>query len=71
MKKYAIHPGWINSRFDSDIHYISADRLANLYHLKPGNYIIWDIERPETYLGRDFKDYTHLYPRSDGDYSIK
>lgn len=70
-KKYAIHPGWIKSKTDSDIHYIFASVLAQLYHLKPYEYIIWDSERPETYLGRCFKDYIHLYPRYDGNYEQK
>lgn len=29
--KYVLHPGYIRSRSDGDIHYIGAGQLANLY----------------------------------------
>ena len=31
-----VHPGWVRSKYDDDMHYINADRLAFLYKLKPG-----------------------------------
>ena len=62
MKKWlAIHPGKITYD-DGDEHYISAPRLMELYRVNPDECIVWDRERPETYLGRRWKDYEHLYP---------
>ncbi len=66
--KYAIHPDFITSQADGDFHFIGIGALVHLYKLKPGEYIVWDDLRPETYLGRNSDDYMHLYPRNDGDY---
>jgi hypothetical protein len=67
-EKFAVHPGHITSDTDSDIHHISATELVNLYQLSPGSYIIWDRERPETYEGRIYAEYIHLYPKRNGNY---
>lgn len=61
--KYAIHPGYVVSVHDSDLHYIGIAQLARLYNLGPGEYIVWDSQHPETFLGRNWYDYTHLYPQ--------
>lgn len=66
--KYAIHPGYVTSFRDGDRHYLSASRLAELYGLSKDRYIIWDRSRPETYRGRDWDDFKHLFPRPDGRY---
>ena len=66
---YAIHPGFIISKNDGERHYISALELINLYKLKLGEYIIWDDNLPQTYLGKNLDDYFHLYPRFDGNYN--
>lgn len=70
-KRYAIHPGYVISKTDGDRHYIPAQILADLYGLRPDEYIIWDDQRPETYLGRREEDYVHLYPRYDGNYKLE
>lgn len=66
--KYALHPGWIVSMNDSDMHFISAAQLAGLYGIHHRDYIIWDPERPETFMGRTYNEYIHLGVRSDGNY---
>ena len=65
---YAIHPGYVTSKNDGDLHYIGVAQLVRLYKLRAGEYITWDRNRPETYLGRNKEDYIHLYPRYDSDY---
>lgn len=67
MSKIALHPGYVWST-DGDRHYVSASRLAQLYRLLPGEYIVWDINLRETYLGRNYENYIHLYPEEDGNY---
>lgn len=64
MKKFALHSGYITSINDGDRWKISAQRLVSLYGLLPGEYIIIDFERPETFLGIRNENYIHLYPRS-------
>lgn len=66
--KYALHPGFVKSRSDSDEHFITAGQLAQLYRIHPKDYIVWDDNRPETFMGRSYGDYVHLYPRFDGKY---
>lgn len=68
MKKFALHPGWVRSQSDGDMHYISAAQLAGLYGIHHNEYIIWDPERRETYFGRTWMDYIHLFVKSDGNY---
>lgn len=59
MKEYAIHPG-----FSLDMQFVSAHSLARLHKIAPNNYIVWDINRPKTYLGRRWKDYKHIFVTS-------
>lgn len=68
MTKYALHPGFITSERDGDLHYIGVAQLARLYQLRPSEYIVWDRKRPETYQGREWNDYVHLYPSYRGNY---
>jgi len=71
MKLYALHPGPAFSIHDDDLHYINGRGLADLYGLRPNEYVIWDDQKPQTYLGRKREDYTHLHVRESGNYSIK
>lgn len=68
MKRYAIHPGIVDSKTDRDSHYISSNALMRLYNLAPSQCIIWDEDRPDTIRGRRWEDYIHLFPRYHGDY---
>jgi hypothetical protein len=68
-KKIAVHPGYVFSANDKDIHYISFNTLCNLYGIDSRSAICWDEERPQTYQGRRFEDYYHIYPSRLGLYS--
>ena len=67
MKKYAIHPGYVVSKFDGDEHYITFSQLVILYGLDHRECINWN-EREEITRKRD--DYIHLYPKYDGNYKL-
>ena len=66
---YAIHGDIVVSQRDGDIHFVSAPMLARLYGLQPGQWI--DATRAQSMFGlKNPEDLIHLYPRSDGDYSL-
>lgn len=70
MKKfYAICPGKIMSRYDKQVHYISAGQLARLYGVDIRKCVVIDRSRPESFLGRDLSKYTMLSPRYNGNYN--
>ena len=68
-KKIAVHPGYIMSCNDNDKHYISFKTLCNLYGIDERIAVCWDEKRPETYQGKRYQDYYHIYPRIFGIYS--
>ena len=68
QRKYAIHPNWVQSKWDGQWHYIGYGQLISLYNLNPRECFLWDERRPETYLGRNRKDYKHIYPRDNDNY---
>ena len=67
--KYAVHPGWILSG-DGDKHYIRYTQLMKLYKVPFDKCICWDDNDNNTYLGRSYNDYIHLYPQSNGNYTL-
>lgn len=62
---YALHPGWITSKYDGDQHYIGVAQLARLYKLRHDEYVIWYDDELNP-LKHD--DYIHLYPSYHGSY---
>jgi len=58
----AIHPGFIISVNDGQKHYIGYEQLMHLHELNPKDCIRW--EEPETYLGRNWGDYKHIFATS-------
>jgi len=68
MKKYAVHPGYVPSKNDGDIHFISASKLMKLYGVKPTDCVVCRPDH-ETY-GIQNEDYIHLHPRYHGDYAL-
>jgi hypothetical protein len=62
-RRFAIHPGYIWSKNDDQLHYVGVSQLVKLYMLKPDEYIVWD-----EHLLYKANEYTHLYPRYNGDY---
>jgi len=68
--KYAIHPGYIISSHDGEVHYIGVAQLVKCYGLKVGDFIVIDDKHPESKEGLNMDDYIHLYPRADGKYEL-
>ncbi|MDX1698987.1 MAG: hypothetical protein R3250_00145 [Melioribacteraceae bacterium] len=67
-----IHPGYVRSKNDGQEHYISAQRLANLYKvdLNAPNVRVYDPDKPETTLGVRFSPQDiHLEPLYNGEYN--
>jgi fatty acid desaturase len=63
-KKHAIHPGYVKSQTDGDIHWITYSQLVRLYGLDPNDCVQW------VPFGMNHRYYHHLYPRRDGNYVI-
>jgi len=64
--RFAIHPGTVTSKNDGDRHYVTAHRLASLYQLKTGEWIVWHEKVSEKFY--NWNDYIHLYPSYEGNY---
>lgn len=62
-KRYVVHPGWIRSRYDGDLHFIGYWQLVQLHRVDPTECIHQDQT-----LGmkkKDLREMTHLYPQHD------
>lgn len=75
MLKYALHPDFVTSRTDGDVHYIGAARLADLYDLQEDEYIIIDDSLDHHGYAQAMRhaegmNLIHLYPRYDGNYQL-
>lgn len=71
MKKYILMGGNIRSKNDGQIHFISANKLCELYGLNQDECFFCDERFPATYRGIRSEDLTILYPNYEGDYSVK
>jgi len=82
MIKYLVFGGYINSQFDNDKHYISGDRLVELYGLKKseckvaGWYDCNEFREIESSIRREllmrrYPKAKILRPRYDGNYNLK
>jgi hypothetical protein len=63
--RYVIHPGYVVSKNDGDVHYISYDTLIKLYKVNP--------DQCTSRYRRDFFDKQgdiHLWPDYTGKYKI-
>lgn len=64
--KYVLHPGYVKSISDGDVHYISAQKLAALYGVDFKKCIIYiDSLANKAYPEGD---YMHLFPNYNGKY---
>ena len=65
MRRYVVHPGYVRSRSDGDLHYITYMRLINLFKVDPKLCVrfIEELHRPQPLD-------THLYPKYSGDYTL-
>ncbi len=68
MIKYIINPGYMISKSDGNMHYITAGMLMNLYQVKESECIIVRSEK-DLYKLKGFNNtLINLYPRFDGKY---
>lgn len=62
MIKYILHPEYVRSKYDNQMHYITARQLIKLYKL----------DRFEcchtSFQPSDAVDVIHVFPREDGEY---
>jgi hypothetical protein len=68
--KFAVHPGTVISTMDWNIHYHDYATLIQLYAVPITRCILWDDSSPDTYRGRFFSSYVHLYPISADDHDV-
>jgi hypothetical protein len=62
-----LHPGWIKSKNDGQMHNITAPKLAKLYGVNIHKCIV--VKHSDEKMGIDDRNGdTHLYPRDDGEY---
>ena len=71
--KYLVYPGYVRSRSDGDIHFITAQMLMRLYGVRPDECIVVRPDDIEEYQLRAYSQeflssLKHLVPRSDGNY---
>lgn len=66
IKRWIVLGDYIVAK-DGDVHYVSAQRLCELYGLDRAECIMGDITRPDSLRGLP-KDLPRFYPRRDGKY---
>lgn len=64
MKKYLLHPGYVVSKTDGDIHYITSQMLMELYNVLPKDCVTYIPFR--RYPNQD--KLIDLYPMGSGEY---
>lgn len=71
MKKYIVYGGYVPSKSDKDLHYISAKKVAELYGISPRECLMIDnYNKDEKTRGLIIGDRIELYPRFDGSYKL-
>ncbi len=63
--KYILCPGYVQSKFDGERHYIGWTKLAELYGVAMSECVI-----NSEFRGALDKGLKRLYPRPDGDYKL-
>lgn len=63
---YALHPSSVGGGSGRNWDYVGYDTLIHLYGLNPDECIDWNRRGPLDM----WHDFTHLYPRPDGDYDL-
>lgn len=66
MLKHLLFPGLVESRTDSNMHYVSAARLIELYQVPLSECLI--VRYPHDLHGIDTAGLIELRPRYDGKY---
>lgn len=73
VKRVILHPGKVRSRYDGDIHFISARRLAELYNVLNTDVVMIDEHQFPSLRNRMSPEQFHnegwidLYPIREGD----
>lgn len=67
MKKYIVHEGYIKSKNDGQMHHMTEGQLIELYNVP----ISQCLSSKDTRGIKDLDSYMHLYPRNDGNYTVK
>lgn len=62
-----LHPGYVRSRHDGDLHYVGVPQLLHLYKVPRRAW--WRTWAPGLWCGR-YVRHVHLYPRADGRYFL-
>jgi hypothetical protein len=66
VKRAMVHPGYVKSQNDGDIHWITGHDLIALYRPNPHTTRIYT---PSMGGVSEYADqYNHYYPRQDGNY---
>lgn len=66
--RYVIFPGYVRSKWDKDLHYISANNLIQLYGVNPKECkIITEMNEKQH---KTLPDDIELYPDYSGNYSL-
>ncbi len=68
MIKYVLCPGHVRSNTDSEVHFISAQRLAELYRVPMRECVVWDDRLPYDTNTRNYAGLIALGPRQSGNY---
>ena len=71
MIKNVVHPGWVRSKTDGDLHKIPGYALIHLYGLEPSETIIFTSRARCGYTEEAWSALNHYYPRYDGRYERK
>lgn len=70
-KKYLVIGGLVESKYDNQKHFVSAQRLVDLFHVSPEECIlISSFDDPEFNQFRRNKDLIWLTPRYSGNYIL-
>jgi hypothetical protein len=70
-KKYIVIPGYITSKNDNDVHYISSAKLMALYNVNPKECFLYTEEDYERRKHMEqLKALKVLRPQYSGDYSL-
>ena len=72
-KRYIIAPGNVKSVSDGDIHYISADKLIQLYNVNPLECVVYEPARHKTlkgYTQEQLDGMQWLSPSMNGNYNL-
>lgn len=66
---YVLHPGIVRSH-EGQYHHIGASRLADLYRIPTGHWVVYDAELHDPTRKPCDWVLVHLFPRDDGAYRL-